>query len=79
MKELKIKTCGPMMAIHLLKTYALGDSISGQPTLFKLVTRLTLENNDPDVQSWLKEDSFMDESKKIVERLQTNQRSRPPI
>ena len=52
---------------------ALSDSISSQPRYFKLVTRLTLENNDPDVQSWLKERFIYGRIQKVVERLQTAQ------
>ena len=40
------------------------------PRYFKLITRLTLENNDPDVQRWLKKDSST-ENQKVVERLQS--------
>ena len=40
------------------------------PRYFKLVTRLTLENNDPDVQNWLKERFIYGRIQKIVERLQ---------
>ena len=40
------------------------------PRYFKLVTRLTLENNDPDVQNWLKERFIYGRIQKVVERLQ---------
>ena len=45
------------------------------PRYFKLVTRLTLENTDPDVQRWLKERFIYGRIQKVVERLQsaTNQ------
>ena len=37
------------------------------PRYFKLVTRLTLENNDSDVQSWLKERFIYGRIQKIVD------------
>lgn len=41
------------------------------PRYFKLVTRLTLENTDPDVQRWLKERFIYGRIQKVVERLQS--------
>ena len=45
------------------------------PRYFKLVTRLTLENTDPEVQRWLKERFIYGRIQKVVKRLQsaTNQ------
>ena len=41
------------------------------PNYFKLVTRLTLENTDPDVQLWLKERFIYGQIQQVVERLQS--------
>ena len=41
------------------------------PRYFKLVTRLTLENTDPDIQLWLKERFIYGRLQKVVERLQS--------